>query len=121
MTAWLEFYATFLLRRPLEAEDYIFPTIGSNGTSVHPDRPLSSDLVQKRITDMANRAGINGAKYFTTHCFRRGGAQYRFMFAPIHQRWTLARIRWWGGWAIGEHVSACAVIFRVSTNLSMTN
>ncbi|KIJ91643.1 hypothetical protein K443DRAFT_48250, partial [Laccaria amethystina LaAM-08-1] len=24
-------------------------------------------------------------------------------FAPIGQRWTLARIRWWGGWAQGEH------------------
>ena len=95
MTAWLDFYATFLLRRPLEAEDYIFPTIGSNGTSVYPDRPLSSELVQKRITDMAKQAGINGAKHFTTHCFHCGGAQYRFMFAPIHQRWTLARIRWW--------------------------
>ncbi|EDQ99683.1 uncharacterized protein LACBIDRAFT_316218 [Laccaria bicolor S238N-H82] len=25
------------------------------------------------------------------------------MFAPMGQHWTLARIRWWGGWAIGEH------------------
>jgi hypothetical protein len=27
------------------------------------------------------------------------------MFAPVGQRWTLACIRWWGGWAKGEHVS----------------
>ncbi|KAG1723135.1 uncharacterized protein EDB91DRAFT_1087922 [Suillus paluster] len=34
--------------------------------------------------------------------FRRGGAQYWFMFAPVGQRWTLAKVRWWGGWADGE-------------------
>ncbi|KIN97313.1 hypothetical protein M404DRAFT_97832, partial [Pisolithus tinctorius Marx 270] len=25
------------------------------------------------------------------------------MYAPVGQRWTLARVRWWGGWAEGEH------------------
>jgi hypothetical protein len=27
------------------------------------------------------------------------------MYAPVGQRWTLAIVRWWGGWAEGEHVS----------------
>jgi integrase len=102
---WLDFYETYLLRRPLQPDDHIFPAIGANGTSVHPTRPMTADVVQKRITEMATKAGIDGAEYFTTHCFRSGGAQYRFMFAPVGQRWTLARIRWWGGWAQGEHVS----------------
>lgn len=78
--------------------------MGSNGASVQPDRPISPDVAQKKIVHMAELAGIHGAKYFTTHCFRRGGAQYRFMFAPRGERWTLARVRWWGGWAPGEHV-----------------
>ncbi|KAF8831747.1 hypothetical protein HHX47_DHR1001247 [Lentinula edodes] len=52
------------------------------------------------IDEFTSSAGVPGA--FTTHCFRRGGAQYRFMFAPIGERWTLARIRWWGGWAPNE-------------------
>jgi hypothetical protein len=56
------------------------------------------------ISEMASAAGIPHADLFTTHCFRRGGAQYRFMFAPVGRRWTLARIRWWGGWALGEKV-----------------
>ncbi|KAG1784343.1 uncharacterized protein HD556DRAFT_1219764, partial [Suillus plorans] len=25
------------------------------------------------------------------------------MFAPVGQRWTLAKVHWWGGWAEGEH------------------
>lgn len=28
------------------------------------------------------------------------------MYAPVGERWTLARIRWWGGWADGESVSS---------------
>ena len=105
MLKWLDFYETYLLRRPLQANDYLFPTIGANGTSVHPDRGISADVAKSKIVEMAGRAGIQGANEFTTHCFRRGGAQYRFMFAPVGERWTLARIRWWGGWALGEHVS----------------
>ena len=105
MWNWKEFYETRLLGRKLKPDDYIFPSLGVNGLVAHPHIPVSSDIVQKRINKWAAAAGITGAGHFTTHCFRRGGAQYRFMFAPMGQRWTLARIRWWGGWAIGEHVS----------------
>ena len=108
---WLDFYKV-LLGRPLQPEDYIFETIGSSGI-LHPDRAMSPDIAQKQITTMAKEAGVHGAEYFTTHCFRRGGAQYRFMFAPVGKRWTLARIRWWGGWAQGEHVSFLRLIFHL--------
>ncbi|EAU89590.2 hypothetical protein CC1G_02479 [Coprinopsis cinerea okayama7 len=94
---WKNFYESELLGRPLEPDDYIFPTIGAN-LAVHPDDPLTSDAVQKKLNKFTQGAGLGTG--YTTHCFRRGGAQYRFMFAPIGQRWTLAR---WGGWAIGEH------------------
>ena len=104
MWNWKEFYETRLLGRKLKPDDYIFPSLGVNGLVAHPHIPASSDIIQKRINEWAAAAGITGAGHFTTHCFRCGGAQYRFMFAPMGQRWTLARIRWWGGWAIGEHV-----------------
>ncbi|EAU82720.1 hypothetical protein CC1G_10625 [Coprinopsis cinerea okayama7 len=96
---WKECYET-LLGRPLEPEDHMFPTIGAN-LAVHPDDPLTSDAIQKRLTKFTKAAELGEG--FTTHCFRRGGAQYRFMYAPLGQRWTLARVRWWGGWAQGEH------------------
>ena len=104
MWNWKEFYETRLLGRKLKPDDYIFPSLGVNGLVAHPHIPVSSDIVQKRINEWAAAAGITGAGHFTTHCFCRGGAQYRFMFAPMGQRWTLAQICWWGGWAIGEHV-----------------
>ena len=102
---WLDFYETYLLRRPLQPDDYIFPAIGANGTSVHPTRAMSVDVVQKKITEMAMNAGIDGVEHYTMHCFCHGGAQYCFMFVLVGQHWTLARIRWWGGWAKNEHVS----------------
>jgi integrase len=91
----------------LQPDDYIFPSFRANGL-VQPHQQITSTTVQKQINKLAEDVGIANAHRFTTHCFRRGGAQYRFMFAPIGQRWTLARIRWWGGWAVGEHVSHTA-------------
>ena len=95
---WLEFAH---YERPLAPDDCVFPVMGANGV-VHPREPLSHDNVQKWINEAVEGAGIPGS--FSTHCFRRGGAQYRFMFTPIGQRWTLAKVRWWGGWAEQEHV-----------------
>ena len=60
-------------------------------------------MVQNVIARFASAAGLT--KAYTTHCFRWGGAQYQFMYAPIGKRWSLSKIRWWGGWAVGEHVS----------------
>jgi len=102
MLNWLDFYE-LLLDRPLQPEDYLFPSISVKGT-IEPHRPITSDMAQKIISNAATSAGLPNAALFTTHCFRRGGAQYRFMFAPIGEHWTLARIQWWGGWADGEHV-----------------
>jgi hypothetical protein len=98
---WLDFLESSL-SRPLEGDKYIFPFVALNGV-IHPKKPMNNELVQKYITDFAKKAGLTGQ--YTTHSLRRGGLQYRFMFAPIGKRWSLARIRWWGGWAIGEHVS----------------
>jgi hypothetical protein len=75
--------------------------MSANGI-VHPGQPISHDTIQKWINESTADAGILGN--FSTHYFRRGSAQYWFMFAPVGQRWTLAKIRWWGGWAEGEHV-----------------
>jgi len=55
------------------------------------------------VSGFSSRAGLVGN--FMTHCFRCGArAQYRFMLAPLGERWPLTIIRWWGGWAVGEHV-----------------
>ncbi|KIK22932.1 hypothetical protein PISMIDRAFT_101590 [Pisolithus microcarpus 441] len=97
---WMKWVEFVHLGRPMSEEDFLFPTIGANGV-LQPGEPLSHDTVQAWIDEAVAGAQIPGT--FSTHCYRRGGAQYRFMFAPVGQRWTLARVRWWGGWAEGEH------------------
>ncbi|KAF8572542.1 hypothetical protein K439DRAFT_1238495, partial [Ramaria rubella] len=88
----------------LEPDDWLFPSVSSNGI-VQIVTAMSREVVQNWIDEFIVGAGIDIARArLTTHCFRRGGAQYRFMYAPVGKRWTLATIRWWGGWAEGEHV-----------------
>ncbi|KAG1832589.1 hypothetical protein DFJ58DRAFT_671092 [Suillus subalutaceus] len=97
---WIKWLELFHYARTLQPNDFVFPAMSANGV-MHPGQPISHDTVQKWINESTAGAGILGN--FSTHCFRRGGAQYSFMFAPVGQRWTLAKVRWWGGWAEGEH------------------
>ncbi|KAG2140603.1 hypothetical protein DEU56DRAFT_734911 [Suillus clintonianus] len=97
---WIKWLEHFHYGHSLQPNDFIFPAMGASGV-VQPGQPISHDTVQKWINEATTGAGI--LSNFSTHCFRRGGAQYWFMFAPVGQRWTLAKVRWWGGWAEGEH------------------
>lgn len=89
------------LGRALNENDYLFPYISSNGT---PDtlRSMSYKMSLNKISDFTQEAGLT--RHYSTHCFRRGGSQYRFIHAPIGERWALNMIRWWGGWAGGEKI-----------------
>ncbi|THU95692.1 hypothetical protein K435DRAFT_665894 [Dendrothele bispora CBS 962.96] len=93
---------THVLKRALEPEEYIFPSMSANGLSAHFNTHMDPEKMQKVVKEFAKCAGLPGWDGYTTHCFRRGGAQYRFMYAPNGERWTLAKIRWWGGWALNE-------------------
>ncbi|KAG1871773.1 hypothetical protein DFJ58DRAFT_722522 [Suillus subalutaceus] len=101
LRAWVSFLEEVLLQRPLQPEEYIFPRVGANGV-VYPSDELSYDAVMKTLTWICAKAGLTVR--YTSHCFRRGGARYRFMFAPLGERWSLSTIRWWGAWAEGESV-----------------
>jgi hypothetical protein len=59
-------------------------------------------LLEQVISGSGVMQGRNGK--FTTHCFRRGGAQHRFMWAD--QKWSLKAVKWWGGWSSSENVCA---------------
>ncbi|KAG2366418.1 hypothetical protein BDR07DRAFT_1198524, partial [Suillus spraguei] len=83
--------------------DFLFSAMSANGI-VHPGQPISHDTVQKWINESTTSTGICASGNLSTQCFRQGGAQYWFMFAPVGQQWMLAKVHWWGGWADGEHV-----------------
>ncbi|KAF8574051.1 hypothetical protein K439DRAFT_1373582, partial [Ramaria rubella] len=89
----------------LENNDYMFPSVNTRCLA-QPGTPISHDTIQKWLNDFVAGVGIKlGKSRLTTHCFCCGGAQYRFMYAPVGKQWTLPLILWWGGWAEGEHVS----------------
>ncbi|KAG1789049.1 uncharacterized protein HD556DRAFT_1311616 [Suillus plorans] len=104
MLLWLALLKRIHYNGELGPEDFVFPTIGSNGI-IHRGEHISHDAVQAWINEATTGAGIprGGGDSFTTHTYCRGGAQWRWMFAPVGERWTLARVRWWGSWAENEN------------------
>lgn len=102
MHNWLA-HLQSLLPRPLEPDDYIFPAISSTGQLKFGEAIANNsfaallDSVVEKSEVLKGRSGK-----FTTHCFRRGGCQYRFMWAPV--KWSLRAVKWWGGWSSNENV-----------------
>jgi hypothetical protein len=88
-----------LKTRSLQSNDLIFPNVDGKGVP-----KLLEELTQPRVQGFLDTftSDIVGTRRgrFTTHCFRRGGAQHRFMFA--RHKWSLKAIKWWGGWSDGE-------------------
>ncbi|KAF7334010.1 hypothetical protein MVEN_02306200 [Mycena venus] len=60
------------------------------------------NLETPQVSGSPNDGPTNGLVRFTTHCFRRGGAQYRFLWAD--RKWSLKAVKWWGGWSSNENV-----------------
>ncbi|KAF8509080.1 hypothetical protein BU17DRAFT_70598 [Hysterangium stoloniferum] len=117
---WFQFSNQFIYHCLLEVDDYIFPAIGSNGIA-RIETPIPHDTIQKWLDKFFEACEINlGRGRLTTHCFRRGGAQYCFMYAHFGKRWSLAIIRWWGGWAEGEHATQIPAMQQQGTILAHT-
>ncbi|KAF9056963.1 hypothetical protein BDP27DRAFT_1433134 [Rhodocollybia butyracea] len=90
---WMDVYY-HVLGQDFERDDFVFPHFSMNGT-IQPKREIQShDTIQSLIQEAAAAAGLT--KIFTTHSLRRGGAQYRFMWAEGKQQWSLTIVRWWG-------------------------
>jgi hypothetical protein len=80
-------------------DDFLFPMI--TGSIIRQKNTSYNHILSviKKLSEKLNLTrGRNGE--FTTHSFRRGGAQYRFMHST--PKWSLGAIKWWGGWAKGE-------------------
>ncbi|KAJ7727072.1 hypothetical protein B0H16DRAFT_1735336 [Mycena metata] len=83
-----------LLGRPILGSDYLFPAIASTGKLKFGEctsRSAFETLLETVVEKSNVMQGRNGK--FTTHCFRRGGAQYRFLWAD--HKWSLKAVKWW--------------------------
>lgn len=103
MGNWLS-YLESQMQRPLQPNDYIFPSIASTGL-LKLGEPISRSSFENLMESIVVGSGVLEGRHgkFTTHCFRRGGAQYRFMWAK--RKWSLKAVKWWGGWSSSENVS----------------
>jgi hypothetical protein len=77
--------------RQTRQTDYLFPSIIKK---IQIEVPFNAQGI---LTDLT----LNTKQKYTLHCFRRGGAQFRF-FGLKRGKWTLTQIKSWGGWAKGE-------------------
>lgn len=82
MQCWIAFLEKYVFGRSLQSDDFLFPPITSSGM-IQLGMTASHDLFQSWLDEFIQGAGIDqGNTKLTTHCFRRGGAQYHFQFAP---------------------------------------
>lgn len=107
LSNWKRWYEQHLMKGGVVLPSHvIFPQISLATNLISPATIMSSENVQKMIDMFTQNAGLcHGGSRYTTHTFRRGGAQYYFMFCKPGDRMSLSMVRWWGGWADGEKVS----------------
>ncbi|KAG8946442.1 hypothetical protein FRC03_001367 [Tulasnella sp. 419] len=116
LMVWRDFYQNFYLQTSvLDPSLHVFPFFHTLSGEINRTKGCSETFMTL-LKEFAVAAGLVGEGEpnfpFTTHCLRRGGAQYRFMYAPIGYRWPLQVIRWWGGWAENEQartIGPCSV------------
>lgn len=121
---WFD-YATTQLHYKQRRDEFAFPSLtkisrGAIKKASHIDTPTATNSFAKVgikwdsamsdnnftqvLNTVASACSINesvlGDKvWFTSHCFRRGGARYRFVFAPERRRWSLKLVKPWAGWS----------------------
>ena len=107
---WIKFQIKHHHYQTPKPDDPVFPSFNTSTGKINRDKSITPGVVAAQLK-VFTAVLSNGTviKQYTTHCFRRGGAQYWFIFAPIESRWNLRQVQWWGGWAEGEQ----SVRFRV--------
>ena len=82
------------IERPILPSDRLFPRLKMDG-NISFGYQMTSEDVNKFLAKFADKAGMLVYRdgKFTSHCFRRGGAQHRFIHAA--KTWNLQAVKWW--------------------------
>lgn len=109
LTTWIMKYKS-MLGRDLLPGDPLFPRADEKVSKISFGENMVYQTFMGTINKLISDCGIvprNAAGsvlgMFTSHCFRRGGAQHRFITGKA--RWPLDVVKWWGGWGNGEDVN----------------
>ncbi|KAG8916013.1 hypothetical protein FRC00_007184 [Tulasnella sp. 408] len=77
----------------------------SSSGNIKVTKKLGVEMVMAILQEVCLELGAtqHGLPFpFTSHCFRRGGAQYRFFEGPPERRWSSELVQVWGGWVGDE-------------------
>jgi hypothetical protein len=97
---WIRFCEE-CLGKALEPDDFLFPNVARQ--KLQPGRRMSRGCFSTLFQKLCRLSGIAGNNAtFSLHCFRRGGAQHRFILSD--KKWSLAAVKFWGGWSPNESV-----------------
>lgn len=109
INTWITKYKS-MLGREILPEDPLFPKSDERVSRIFFGERMVYQTFMGTINKIIADCGIvprNAAGsvlgVFTSHCFRRGGAQHRFITGKA--RWPLDVVKWWGGWGSGEDVN----------------
>ena len=101
LTTWIMKYKS-MLGRDLLPGDPLFPRADEKVSKISFGENMVYQTFMGTINKLISDCGIvprNAAGsvlgMFTSHCFRRGGAQHRFITGKA--RWPLDVVKWWGG------------------------
>ena len=111
---WISFVKLVHYCRPMDLDDYIFPVMGAAGI-IQPHALLSHNAVQNWIDKavLDAKITISSGRNFMMHTYCWGGAQHQYMFAPVRQCFTLAKVHWWGRWAKNKQVRGFPIMQRL--------
>lgn len=106
---WIKMYRT-LLKRELQPNEPIFPRSDEKTEKLEFGEKMTQQTFMVTVNTVVRSCGIiprnaagNELGKFTAHCYRRGGAQHRFVTGKT--RWPLDVVKLWGGWGTGDDVS----------------
>lgn len=101
LNKWLSAYKS-MLHRDFLPSDPLFPRLSDSQKSLCFGERLVPAKFMTLINDVTRSCGIIPKNAFgedmgsmTAHCFRRGGAQHRYITGK--RRWPLEVVKWWGG------------------------
>ncbi|KAG6836524.1 hypothetical protein H0H93_007133 [Arthromyces matolae] len=83
-----------------DKNDYVFCSVRKH--TVYKKTRTAYTTMLDFVRKFTTSAGLEAD--YTTHCFRRGGAAWRFIHAPPEFLWGLIRCQIWGGWRQGEQI-----------------
>ncbi|KAF8174867.1 hypothetical protein BJ912DRAFT_931306 [Pholiota molesta] len=102
LKTWLEYLQKHTPRQILPS-DPLFPAMASTG-KLKIGEQMSKTGFDRLLEQVVEESDVLDGRpgKFTTHCFRRGGCQYRFMW--VENPWSLKAVKWWGGWSSNDSV-----------------